>query len=233
MGYSNAGTLEFLVDADENYYFIEMNPRIQVEHTVTEMVTGVDIVTTQILVAEGYNLFSEKIGIKSQEDVHCNGHAIQLRVTTEDPTNNFLPDTGKITVYRSPAGNGIRLDGGNVFTGAEVMPYYDSLLVKIIAYDRTFDGTVTENAVRALKETRIRGSKNKHTFPYKCCPERRIASRGNAQRPSSRKRPSCSTSAQSKDRASKIAEFIGNQIVNESKGREARFRPHRVLPKYE
>ena len=112
VGYKNAGTLEFLVDADENYYFIEMNPRIQVEHTVTEEVTGIDIVQAQILIEEGYPLDSPEIGIKSQDDIHSNGYAIQLRVTTEDPANNFLPDTGKISVYRSPAGNGIRLDGG-------------------------------------------------------------------------------------------------------------------------
>lgn len=112
VGYSNAGTLEFLVDANNNAYFIEMNPRVQVEHTITEMVTGVDIVQTQILVAEGYTLDSEEIGIGSQEDVKCNGYSIQTRITTEDPMNNFLPDTGKITVYRSGAGTGIRLDGG-------------------------------------------------------------------------------------------------------------------------
>lgn len=104
VGYKNAGTLEFLVDADENYYFIEMNPRIQVEHTVTEEVTGIDIVQAQILIEEGYPLDSPEIGIKSQDDIHSNGYAIQLRVTTEDPANNFLPDTGKISVYRSPAG---------------------------------------------------------------------------------------------------------------------------------
>lgn len=230
VGYSNAGTLEFLVDADENYYFIEMNPRIQVEHTVTEMVTGVDLVTTQILVAEGYSIFSEKVGIKSQEDVQCNGHAIQLRVTTEDPTNNFLPDTGKITVYRSPAGNGIRLDGGNVFTGAEVMPYYDSLLVKIIAYDRTFEGTVRK-CVRALKETRIRGVKTNIPFlinvvQSKVFEERRCTTTFIEET------PELFNIARSKDRASKIAEFIGNKIVNESKGEKPDFGPI-TPPKYD
>ena len=229
VGYSNAGTLEFLVDADENYYFIEMNPRIQVEHTVTEMVTGVDIVTTQILVAEGYNLFSEKIGIKSQEDVHCNGHAIQLRVTTEDPTNNFLPDTGKITVYRSPAGNGIRLDGGNVFTGAEVMPYYDSLLVKIIAYDRTFDGTVRK-CVRALKETRIRGVKTNIPFLINVV-QSDVFQQRKCTTTFIEETPELFNIAQSKDRASKIAEFIGNKIVNESKGEKPDFGPI-APPKY-
>ena len=230
VGYSNAGTLEFLVDADENYYFIEMNPRIQVEHTVTEMVTGVDLVTTQILVAEGYNLFSEKIGILSQEDVHCNGHAIQLRVTTEDPTNNFLPDTGKITVYRSPAGNGIRLDGGNVFTGAEVMPYYDSLLVKIIAYDRTFEGTVRK-CVRALKETRIRGVKTNIPFLINVVQSKTFEER-KCTTTFIEETPELFNIAESKDRASKIAEFIGNKIVNESKGDKPDFGPI-APPKYD
>ncbi len=221
VGYSNAGTLEFLVDADENYYFIEMNPRIQVEHTVTEMVTGVDLVTTQILVAEGYNLFSEKIGIKSQNDVRCSGHAIQLRVTTEDPTNNFLPDTGKITVYRSPAGNGIRLDGGNVFTGAEIMPYYDSLLVKVIAYDRTFEGTVRK-CVRALKEIRIRGVKTNIPFLINVV-QSSVFSERKCTTTFIEETPELFNIAQSKDRASKIASFIGNKIVNESKGEKPDF----------
>lgn len=230
VGYSNAGTLEFLVDADENYYFIEMNPRIQVEHTVTEMITGIDIVTTQILVAEGHSLFSDKIGIKSQEDVRCNGHAIQLRVTTEDPTNNFLPDTGKITVYRSPAGNGIRLDGGNVFTGAEVTPYYDSLLVKIIAYDRTFEGTVRK-CVRALKETRVRGVKTNIPFLINVVQSEAFRNK-KCTTTFIEETPELFDIAQSRDRASKIAKFIGNKIVNESKGEKPDFGPI-VPPKYD
>lgn len=163
VGYRNAGTLEFLVDADENYYFIEMNPRIQVEHTVTEMITGIDIVQSQILIAEGYPLDSEEVNIPSQDCIPCMGHSIQMRVTTEDPSNNFLPDTGKISVYRSGSGNGIRLDGGTAYTGAEITPYYDSLLVKIIATDRTFEAAARK-AVRALKETRIRGVKTNIPF---------------------------------------------------------------------
>ena len=111
------------------------------------MVTGVDIVQTQILVAEGYTLDSEEIGIGSQEDIKCNGYSIQTRITTEDPMNNFLPDTGKITVYRSGAGNGIRLDGGNAYAGAEITPYYDSLLVKAISHDRTLEERLTNLSV--------------------------------------------------------------------------------------
>ena len=163
VGYKNAGTLEFLVDANNNAYFIEMNPRVQVEHTITEMVTGIDIVQTQVLVAEGYSLDSEEIGIGSQEEVTCNGYSIQTRITTEDPMNNFLPDTGKITVYRSGAGNGIRLDGGNAYAGAEITPYYDSLLVKAISHDRTF-GRAVDKSIRVLKEIRIRGVKTNIPF---------------------------------------------------------------------
>ena len=130
--YRSAGTVEFLVDKQGNHYFIEMNPRIQVEHTVTEVVTGIDIVQSQILVAEGYALDSAEIGIKGQDDIRTSGYAIQCRITTEDPGSGFAPDTGTIELYRSASGYGIRLDGGNAFTGAVISPYYDSLLVKKI-----------------------------------------------------------------------------------------------------
>ena len=135
--YVNAGTVEFLVTPDGEFYFIEVNPRVQVEHTVTEMITGIDIVQTQIKVAEGYALDSDEIGIKSQDDVRCLGDAIQCRITTEDPMNNFMPDSGKIMVYRSGGGFGVRLDSGNAYTGAIITPYYDSLLVKTTTYGRT------------------------------------------------------------------------------------------------
>lgn len=122
VGYINAGTLEFLVDKNGGHYFIEMNPRIQVEHTVTEQVTGIDLVQAQILIAEGYPLSDPQIGISCQDEIKVNGYAIQCRVTTEDPANNFAPDTGKITAWRSPGGFGIRLDGGNAYTGAVISP---------------------------------------------------------------------------------------------------------------
>ena len=163
VGYTNAGTLEFLVDKNGGYYFIEMNPRIQVEHTVTEMVTGVDLVRAQILVAEGYPLSAPDIGLTCQEDVHVNGYAIQCRVTTEDPKNNFAPDNGKITAYRSGGGFGVRLDGGDATTGSVVSPYYDSLLVKITCWDNTFEG-VCRKATRAIKETHVRGVKTNIPF---------------------------------------------------------------------
>lgn len=216
VGYKNAGTLEFLVDADQNYYFIEMNPRIQVEHTVTEMITGIDIVQTQIMIEEGYPLNSEEINIKSQEDIRCSGYSIQLRVTTEDPANNFLPDTGKIVVYRSAAGNGIRLDGGTAYTGAEITPYYDSLLVKIVASDRTF-GSAVRKAVRALKETRVRGVKTNIPFLINVLQNETFIS-GKCTTTFIGNTPELFEISLGKDRATRIAEFIGNKIVNEANG---------------
>jgi pyruvate carboxylase len=163
VGYINAGTVEFLVDKHGKHYFIEMNPRVQVEHTVTEMVTGVDIVQTQIAIAAGYKLSDPEIGIPSQESVRLFGYAIQSRVTTEDPANNFAPDTGKISEYRSGGGFGIRLDAGNAFSGAVITPFYDSLLVKITTVDRTFEGA-TRKMLRAIREIRIRGVKTNIAF---------------------------------------------------------------------
>ena len=163
VGYVSAGTVEFLVDKSGNYYFIEMNPRIQVEHTVTEMVTGVDIVRAQLLVAAGYPLSCPEIGLTRQEDVHFDGYAVQCRVTTEDPSNNFAPDNGKITAYHSPGGFGVRLDGGNVGVGTVISPYYDSLLVKVTSWDRTFPA-VCRKAARAINEVRVRGVKTNIPF---------------------------------------------------------------------
>ncbi|MDR2357286.1 MAG: pyruvate carboxylase [Oscillospiraceae bacterium] len=163
VGYCNAGTVEFLVDSDGSHYFIEMNPRIQVEHTVTEMVTGIDIVRAQVLIAEGYPLSHPDIGLSSQDDVRPNGFSIQCRVTTEDPANNFAPDTGKITAYRSGGGFGVRLDGGNSAAGSTISPYYDSLLVKVTVWDNTFPG-VCRKASRAINELRIRGVKTNIPF---------------------------------------------------------------------
>lgn len=211
--YKSAGTLEFLIDADQNYYFIEMNPRIQVEHTVSEMITGVDIVRSQVLVAEGYNLNSEEIGIKSQEGIPCVGYAIQVRVTTEDPSNNFLPDTGKITVYRSAAGNGIRLDGGTAYTGAEITPFYDSLLVKIIAHDRNF-AIAARKAIRALGETRVRGVKTNIPFLINVLKNDTFV-KGLCTTTFIENTPELFDIELSSDRATKMAEFIGNRMVNE------------------
>ena len=139
VGYQNAGTVEFLVDADTNeFYFIEVNPRVQVEHTVTEEVTGVDIVKSQILVAQGLPLTDEAIGLASQDAIKTNGYALQCRITTEDPTNNFMPDYGRVMHYRSPGGAGVRLDAGSAFSGAVVNPFYDSMLVKLSVRGQRF-----------------------------------------------------------------------------------------------
>ena len=231
VGYKNAGTLEFLVDADNNAYFIEMNPRIQVEHTITEMVTGIDIVQAQILIAEGYPLDSEEIGIPSQESVECNGYSIQTRITTEDPLNNFLPDTGKITVYRSGAGNGIRLDGGNAYAGAEITPYYDSLLVKAISYDRTFKRAV-DKSIRVLKETRIRGVKTNIPFLINVLNHETFRS-GNCYTTFIEDTPELFLLPESQDRATKILEFLGQKMVNEQHAEEKPYFENMVPPKFD
>src|SRR5699024_499685 len=156
VGYVGAGTVEFLFDADSGeFYFIEVNPRIQVEHTVTEEVTGVDIVAAQIRIAEGERFGAIK-ALPAQDAVFLNGHALQCRVTTEDPENGFAPDYGRLTAYRSPNGLGVRLDGGTAYTGAEVTPYYDSLLVKVTVWAPTVDVVVARMS-RVLREFRIRG----------------------------------------------------------------------------
>ena len=230
VGYKNAGTLEFLVDEDYNPYFIEMNPRIQVEHTVTEELVGIDIVRAQILIAEGYKLRSPEINIQGQEDLHEHGFAIQTRVTTEDPRNNFLPDTGKITVYRSGAGNGIRLDGGNAYTGAEISPYYDSLLVKLISHDRTFKGAI-DKATRALKELRVRGVKTNIPFLINLLQNETFQA-GKCHTTFIEETPSLFQFNKVGDRATKVAEFIGNRIVNDNPGVKPPFE-NRILPKYD
>ena len=156
VGYRNAGTVEFLQDIDSGaFYFIEVNPRIQVEHTVTEEVTGIDIVQAQIRIAEGATL-AQATGMASQAAITLSGHAIQCRVTTEDPQNNFIPDYGRITAYRSATGNGIRLDGGTAYAGAVITRYYDSLLVKVTAWAQTPEAAI-RRMDRALREFRVRG----------------------------------------------------------------------------
>ena len=154
--YECAGTVEFLMDMDsQKFYFIEVNPRVQVEHTVTEEVTGIDIVQAQILIEEGKTL-TEATGVASQAEVRLNGHAVQCRVTTEDPLNNFIPDYGRLTAYRSATGNGIRLDGGTAYAGGVITRYYDSLLVKVTAHAQTPEKAIARMD-RALREFRIRG----------------------------------------------------------------------------
>ena len=161
--YISAGTVEFLVTADDEFYFIEVNPRIQVEHTVTEAITGIDIVQAQIRIAEGYGMHDPEVGIPEQDKIAYRGEAIQCRITTEDPVNNFMPDTGKLIAYRSGGGMGIRLDAGNAFTGSVITPYYDSLLVKATTWGLNHHITITK-MLRCLKEFRIRGVKTNIAF---------------------------------------------------------------------
>lgn len=163
VGYVNAGTVEFLVEGDK-FYFIEVNPRVQVEHTITEMITDIDIVTSQLLIAQGKDLHKE-IGLPKQEEIILSGAAIQCRVTTEDPLNGFMPDTGKIDTYRSPGGFGVRLDVGNAYAGAVVSPYFDSLLVKVCTHGLTFEQAI-QKMQRCLKEFRIRGVKTNIPFMH-------------------------------------------------------------------
>src|SRR3954470_21107381 len=164
VNYRNAGTVEFLQDADTGkFYFIEVNPRIQVEHTVTEAVTGIDVVKSQILVAEGRPLSDPEIGLGSQDAIRTYGFALQCRVTTEDPENRFLPDYGRIAHYRSAGGIGVRLDAGTAFSGAMVTPFYDSLLVKITAWGPRFTDAA-RRMERGLQEFRIRGVKTNIPF---------------------------------------------------------------------
>ena len=156
VGYECAGTVEFLMDMDsQQFFFIEVNPRVQVEHTVTEQVTGIDIVQAQIKIAEGKSL-ADATGVASQSEIRLNGHALQCRVTTEDPQNNFIPDYGRLTAYRSATGMGIRLDGGTAYSGGVITRYYDSLLVKVTASAQTPDAAI-RRMDRALREFRIRG----------------------------------------------------------------------------
>src|SRR4051794_7845407 len=163
-GYYNAGSVEFLVDAESHeWYFIEVNPRIQVEHTVTEMVTGIDLVRCQIQVAQGLELHGPVINLPTQEKIPIYGYALQCRITTEDPGNNFVPDYGKLSTYRSPAGFGIRLDGGSAYGGAVITPYYDSLLVKMTAWGREFRHAC-DRMDRGLREFRVRGVKTNIPF---------------------------------------------------------------------
>ncbi len=230
VGYRNAGTLEFLIDEEGHPYFIEMNPRIQVEHTVTEEITGIDIVISQVLVAEGYPLDSKEINIPSQESVPCNGFSIQTRVTTEDPGNNFLPDTGRISVYRSGSGSGLRLDGGVAYTGAEILPYYDSLLVKVISHDRSFEGAIRKS-LRALKEMRIRGVKTNIPFLINVI-NHPTFQEGKCYTTFIEETPELFDMQRSQDRATKIIEFIGNKIVNVTGGDKPKYE-NRVLPVYD
>ncbi len=225
VGYVNAGTVEFLVDRKGGYYFIEMNPRIQVEHTVTEMVTDIDIVRAQVLIAEGKTLAAPEIGIERQEDVKRHGFAIQCRVTTEDPQNNFAPDTGKVTAYRTGGGFGVRLDGGNTYAGAEISPYYDSLLVKVTTHDNTFEGACNKS-LRALSETRVRGVKTNIGFIENILMHPMFRT-GKCHTKFIDETPELFSIKSSQDRATKMLKYIGNIVVNDPTAGKYRYEPPR------
>ncbi|MCG7332338.1 pyruvate carboxylase [Salinicoccus roseus] len=223
VGYVNAGTVEFLV-ADGEYYFIEVNPRVQVEHTITEMVTGVDIVKTQIQIADGNTLFGEVINLPQQEDVPLMGFAVQCRITTEDPLNDFMPDTGEIMAYRSSGGFGVRLDAGDGFQGAVISPYYDSLLVKLSTHGLTYKDA-NEKMIRSLKEMRIRGIKTNLQFLTNVISNEDFQ-KGDYSTKFIDTTPSLFEFEKPKDRGTKTLEYISTITVNGFPGVEKRQKPH-------
>lgn len=230
IGYQNAGTVEFLIETvgpnTGKHVFIEMNPRIQVEHTVTEEITDVDLVQSQLRIAAGATL--EELGLR-QSEIKPHGFAMQCRITTEDPAQGFRPDTGKITTYRSPGGAGIRLDGGTVTTGAEVSPHFDSLLVKLITRGRDFR-SVVERGKRALAEFRIRGVATNINFLQAVLNNETFAS-GELSTHFIDERPELLQARVSRDRGSKVVQWLAEVTVNKPYGtREGKLEPELKLP---
>ncbi len=215
VGYENAGTVEFLYDVDaQDFFFIEVNPRIQVEHTVTEEVTGIDLVRSQILVAQGHAVDSEELGLPPQSELRTNGFAMQCRVTTEDPENQFRPDYGRISHYRSAAGLGIRLDAGSAFSGAVVNPFYDSMLVKVTARGRTLR-EASGRMDRVLQEFRIRGVKTNIPFLIRLV-NNDLFLAGEATTRLIDQTPELVQLPKRRDRATKLLTYLAEQIVNEN-----------------
>lgn len=213
VSYDNAGTVEFLLDTETNkFYFIEINPRIQVEHTVTETITGFDLVKRQILISEGFPLNSPEIRIPNQEAIHINSIAFQCRITTEDPSNGFVPDYGRIQHYRSAGGMGIRLDAGTAFSGALVTPYYDSMLVKVTAFGTCFEETA-HRMDRALDEFRIRGVKTNIPFLINLVNHKDFLA-GKCTTRFIDENPSLFHFPRRRDRATLIMRFVGDMLVN-------------------
>ncbi|AKS67419.1 pyruvate carboxylase [Staphylococcus coagulans] len=221
--YVNAGTVEFLVSGDD-FYFIEVNPRVQVEHTITEMITGVDIVKTQILIADGESLHDEAIAMPRQDEIHTLGYAIQCRITTEDPTQDFMPDTGRIVAYRSSGGFGVRLDAGDAFQGAEISPYYDSLLVKVSTHAISYK-EAREKMERSLQEMRIRGVKTNIPFLRNVINHAQFAS-GDYTTKFLEASPELFVIQPSRDRGTKTLEYIGNVTINGFPNVEKRPKPN-------
>jgi len=212
-GYYNAGTVEFLVDADSGaWFFIEVNPRIQVEHTVTEMVTGIDLVRCQIQVAQGHDLHGPEMNLPPQDRMPLYGYALQCRITTEDPANGFVPDYGKLSTYRSPAGFGIRLDGGSAYSGAVITPYYDSLLVKTTAWGREFQHAC-QRMDRSLREFRVRGVKTNIPFLENVVNHPDFQA-GRVTTRWLEETPELFQFVVKKDRATKLLTYLGDVIAN-------------------
>ncbi|MCR1835824.1 pyruvate carboxylase [Oceanobacillus caeni] len=228
VNYINAGTVEFLVTNNE-FYFIEVNPRVQVEHTITEMITGIDIVQTQVRIAQGYEINSKTVGIPPQDEIRTNGYAIQSRITTEDPLNNFMPDTGKIMAYRSGGGFGVRLDAGNAYQGAVISPYYDSLLVKVSTHALTFE-QAAHKMVRNLKEFRIRGIKTNIHFLENVIMHENFLS-GEYDTTFIDHTPELFVFPKRKDRGTKMLSYIAHTTVNGVGGREKPNYPALKIPK--
>lgn len=213
VGYSCAGTVEFLLDADTNQaYFIEVNPRIQVEHTVTEEVTGVDLIKAQIRLAQGHLIGTEASGVPAQENIQLSGFAVQCRVTTEDPENGFTPDYGRIEAYRSAAGFGIRLDAGTAYPGAVITPYYDSLLVKVTAWSREYQDSIAKMD-RALREFRVRGVTTNLNFLVNLINHPSFAE-GTYSTRFIDQTPELYKFAKKRDRASRLLRFVAEVSVN-------------------
>lgn len=212
VNYSHAGTVEFLVDPQENVYFIEVNPRIQVEHTITEEITGVDLVRSQILISMGYELAHPTIFITKQDDVKLHGHAVQCRITTEDPTNGFKPDYGTLIAYRSASGFGIRLDAGSAYPGSTISPFFDSMLVKVTAWGRTHKGAC-ERLHRALSEFRIRGVETNIGFLMNLLEEPTFLN-GTATVNYISQNQQLLTPSRRRDRGTKLLRYLANVIVN-------------------
>ena len=227
--YINAGTVEFLVAPDNKFYFIEVNPRVQVEHTITEMITGIDIVQSQLLIADGYSLYSEEIGMPPQDELYCNGHAIQCRVTTEDAANHFMPDTGKISVYRSGGGFGVRLDAGNAYTGSVITPYYDSLLVKVSAWGLTHKSAIAKMR-RCLAEFRVRGLKTNIPFLYNVVTHENFIN-GTYDTMFIDSSPELFVFRQRKDRGTKLLNYLGDITVNGYEGIKSVNKPKYKAPR--
>jgi pyruvate carboxylase len=226
-GYYNAGTVEFLVDADTGaWYFIEVNPRIQVEHTVTEMVTGIDLVRCQILIAQGHSLLDKITSLPPQDKIPLYGHALQCRITTEDPANHFVPDYGKMHTYRSPAGFGIRLDGGSAYSGAIITPFYDSLLVKVTAWGREFD-QACKRVDRALREFRVRGVKTNIPFLENVVNNPKFQA-GDVTTSFLDEHPELFRFTPRRDRATKLLTYLGDVIVNGNPEVAGKPRPDRL-----